>query len=134
MVLLAHELGLGYAALKKISKVLGIPALHLKTYQRHDKRVTVAEIERGLESLHRTREQVRQAYADVDPDVAELLREDAEAVINISVSFDGTWQKRGFTSHYGIGVCIDILTGLVIDYEILSCYCHACALKGNAKQ
>ncbi|KAF3856788.1 hypothetical protein F7725_017511, partial [Dissostichus mawsoni] len=40
MVLLAHELGLGYAALKKISKVLGIPALHLKTYQRHDKRVT----------------------------------------------------------------------------------------------
>ncbi|KAK1901773.1 Acid alpha-amylase [Dissostichus eleginoides] len=36
MVLLAHELGLGYAALKKISKVLGIPALHLKTYQRHD--------------------------------------------------------------------------------------------------
>ncbi|KAF3837907.1 hypothetical protein F7725_009675 [Dissostichus mawsoni] len=57
MVLLAHELGLGYAALKKISKVLGIPALHLKAYQRHDKRVTVAEIERGLESLHRTREQ-----------------------------------------------------------------------------
>ncbi|KAK1885412.1 2-dehydro-3-deoxyphosphooctonate aldolase [Dissostichus eleginoides] len=132
MVLLAHELGLGYAALKKISKVLGIPALHLKAYQRHDKRVTAAEIERGLESLHRTREQVRQAYAD--PDVAELLKEDAEAVINISVSFDGTWQKRGFTSHYGIGVCIDILTGLVIDYEILSSYCHACALKGNAKQ
>ncbi|KAI4814438.1 hypothetical protein KUCAC02_003634 [Chaenocephalus aceratus] len=87
MVLLAHELGLGCAALKKISKVLGIPGLHLKTYQR------LAEIERGLESLHRTREQVRQAYADVDPDVAELLREDADAVINISVSFDGTWQK-----------------------------------------
>ena len=40
MVLLAHELGMGYAALKKISKVLGIPALHLRTYQRHDKRVT----------------------------------------------------------------------------------------------
>lgn len=40
MVLLAHELGMGYAALKKISKVLGIPSLHLKTYQRHDKRVT----------------------------------------------------------------------------------------------
>jgi len=46
MMLLAHELGLGYAALKKISKVLGIPALHLKTYQRHDKRVT--GIETGL--------------------------------------------------------------------------------------
>lgn len=55
------------------------------------------KIERGLESLHRTREQVRQAYVDIDADVAELLREDSDAVINISVSFDGTWQKRGFT-------------------------------------
>ncbi|CAL8293778.1 unnamed protein product [Gadus morhua 'NCC'] len=91
MVLLAHELGMGYAALRKISKVLGIHSLHLKTYQRHDKRVTVAEIERGLESLHKTREQIRQAYADVDPELAELLREDADAVINIGVSFDGTW-------------------------------------------
>lgn len=40
MVLLAHELGLGYAALKKMSKVLGIPGFHLKSYQRHDRRVT----------------------------------------------------------------------------------------------
>lgn len=39
MVLLAHELGMGHAALKKISKVLGIPGLHVKTYQRHDRRV-----------------------------------------------------------------------------------------------
>lgn len=31
---------MGYAALRKVSKVLGIPSLHLKTYQRHDKRVT----------------------------------------------------------------------------------------------
>lgn len=91
---------------------------------------------RGLESLHRTREQIRSTYADVDPDVAELLREDANAVINISVSFEGTWQKRGFSSHYGIGVCINILTGLVIDYEVLSSYCHACALKkkGQARE
>ncbi len=62
------------------------------------------------------------------------LREDADAVINIRVSFDGTWQKRGFTSHYGIGVCIDLITGLVIDFEVLSSYCHACALKENARR
>ena len=29
---------------------------------------------------------------------------------------------------------VDLLTGLVIDYEVLSSYCHACALKQNAKQ
>ena len=36
MVLLAHELGLGYAPLKEISKVLGIPGLHLKTYKKYN--------------------------------------------------------------------------------------------------
>ena len=29
---------------------------------------------------------------------------------------------------YGVAVVIDILTGYVIDYEVLSKYCHACAI------
>ncbi|GBN06205.1 hypothetical protein AVEN_71656-1 [Araneus ventricosus] len=44
-------------------------------------------------------------------------------IIDITVSYDGTWQKRGHRSLYGIGIVVDILTGLVIDYEILSKYC-----------
>ncbi|KAL2085777.1 hypothetical protein ACEWY4_019097 [Coilia grayii] len=63
-----------------------------------------------------------------------MIREDKNAIINISVSFDGTWQKRGFTSHYGIGVCIDILTGLVVDFEVLSSYCHTCTLRECARR
>ncbi|GFV42595.1 uncharacterized protein TNCV_1316001 [Trichonephila clavipes] len=46
----------------------------------------------------------------------------ANGVIDITVSYDGTWQKRGHSSLYGIGIVIDILTGLIIDYEILSKY------------
>lgn len=49
---------------------------------------------------------IRRAYADIDPDIAELLKEDEDAIIDIHVSFDGTWHKRGFTSNYGIGVSI----------------------------
>ena len=29
---------------------------------------------------------------------------------------------------YGVAVVIDILTGYVTDYEVLSKYCHACAI------
>ncbi|GFV65131.1 uncharacterized protein TNCV_152591 [Trichonephila clavipes] len=47
-------------------------------------------------------------------------------VLDITVSFDGSWQKRGYESLYGIGVVIDLLPGLVIDYEILSKYCTEC--------
>ncbi|KAI4832284.1 hypothetical protein KUCAC02_015257, partial [Chaenocephalus aceratus] len=43
---------IGFAALKKISKVLGIPGLDLKTYQRHDKRVTVcSQFSRGVYAI-----------------------------------------------------------------------------------
>ncbi|GFY20549.1 uncharacterized protein TNCV_211811 [Trichonephila clavipes] len=50
----------------------------------------------------------------------------ANGVIDITVSYDGAWQKRGHWSLYGIGIVIDILTGLIIDYEILSKYCPEC--------
>lgn len=41
-------------------------------------------------------------------------------------SFDGSWHKRGHNSLYGIGCVIDVLTGLVVDYEVMSKYCHLC--------
>jgi hypothetical protein len=60
---------------------------------------------------------------------------DVLSVIDIAVSFDGTWMKRGFTSLYGVGVCIDMLTGLVVDFHVRSKYCHKCKLvKTNCRQ
>ena len=52
-------------------------------------------------------------------------------VVDITISFDGTWHKRGFTSNYGVGIVIDVSTGLVLDFEVLSKYCQACALHSN---
>ena len=40
MALLSHEVGASHAILNKFSTVMGIPAMHLKTYQTHDKKVT----------------------------------------------------------------------------------------------
>ena len=39
MTVLTHELGAAHTGLNKIAKVLGMRNMHLKTYQRHDKRV-----------------------------------------------------------------------------------------------
>lgn len=55
--------------------------------------------------------------------------EENQGPLDIMVSFDGTWHKRGFTSNYGVGVVIDVMTGLVLDYEVLSKYCQACCMK-----
>ena len=65
--------------------------------------------------LDRTAAAIREAYAEMDEDLREALEREEDPIVNISVSYDGTWQKRGFTSLFGVGVCIDVLTGLVVD-------------------
>jgi hypothetical protein len=70
----------------------------------------VAEIQRGLQSMESAAKIIRRAYADIDPDIAEFLKEDEDVIIDIHVSFDGAWHKRGFTSSYGTGVCIGAST------------------------
>ena len=49
-------------------------------------------------------------------------------MLDIAVSYDGTWQKRGHSSHNGIGCAIELLTGLPIDNEVLSNFCLKCKI------
>eukprot|EP00795_Rhopilema_esculentum_P016781 gene16781-8241_t len=59
------------------------------------------------------------------------VKPDMHGVLNIGVSFDGTWQKRGHSSHNGAGAVIDLLTGLPIDSETLSNFCYKCTVGPN---
>ncbi len=45
---------------------------------------------------------------------------------DITVSCDGTWQKRGFTSLYGACFVVNYHTGKMLDYEVTSKYCVGC--------
>ena len=51
---------------------------------------------------------------------------DENGYLNIDVSYDGTWQKRGHTSLVSMGFIIEVNTGLVIDYDILCKHCPKC--------
>ena len=118
--LFTQEIGLGHASLQKFSNTFGIPVMHQKTYRKHDSQVSSAFVTKADDCLAKSRDAVKQAYAESN------LSTDTSGPIDIMVTFDGTWQKRGFTSLYGVGVVIDILTGLIADYHLLSKYCHAC--------
>ena len=61
-----------------------------------------------------------QKYAEVG------VLPDNDNNLDIAVSFDGTWQKRGHSSHSGAAAVIEVLTGLPVDYEVLSNFCHQC--------
>ena len=52
-------------------------------------------------------------YIEADPSLA-----DAEQ-LDLTVSYDGSWMKRGHNSSYGIGCVIDTVTGLVLDLTVL---------------
>ena len=71
----------------------------------------------------RSADTITQAYPDIDPDLRDALNQGELPEIYISVSFDGTWQKRGFISLHGVGIGIHILTGLVVDFVVLYKYC-----------
>ena len=48
-------------------------------------------------------------------------------MIDLTVSFDGSWLTCGHSSMYGVGCVIEVTTGLVLDLVVQSLYCHSCA-------
>lgn len=123
MVLVFNQLGLGHSAMQSFAALFGMKGLHLKTFQKKESRIIDSQIETALCVLSDSVNAVKQMCREINPDLDEA------GPFDVTVSFDGSWQKRGHTSLYGIAAVIEINTGLVLDYEVLSKYCHACSLK-----
>ena len=122
IVLFFNQLGLGHTAMKKLSSLFGWEGLHLKTFQDKEKHIISKIIDNTNDVLSASVTKVKEAYSALDP----LVSTDP---LCITVSFDGSWHKRGHASMYGFASVIDVLTGLVVDYVVLSKYCHACSIK-----
>lgn len=57
------------------------------------------------------------------------IRPDSDGILNIDVSFDGTWLEQGRKSRIGVGCVSEINTGTIIDFEVLSKFCQVCTLR-----
>ena len=60
--------------------------------------------------------------------LSELNEDVSQPILDIDICYDGSWMTRGFSSNIGIGFVIELVTGLIIDFEVLCRYCHACTL------
>lgn len=94
------------------------PPMHLKTYQAVSDKVHRAAMDAALKVMQESAQAVRR----------EKGAEDSGAVVDVCVSFDGTWHKRGHTSHFGLGAVIELDSGLVLDFSVASNYCHGCSI------
>ena len=115
------DMGVGHAGLVKLCRFFDMVPMHHSSYIKHMLAVTEANkqvVTRVLDSAATT---VRNAYRQVNPSIAE------EDVIDLTVSFDGSWMTRGHKSSYGVGCVIDTVTGLAVDLAIFSLYWQRCS-------
>lgn len=70
--------------------------------------------------LSLTREKLRTKLKKENPSISD------DDILDIPVTYDGTWSKRGHTANYGFGFVISVETGQVLDYGFRSKVCSVC--------
>lgn len=110
------HIGKGYSSIEKFCMIMNILPFSSRTYSKCTKLLSTAYNVASANIMKDVHEEIRHAYNSSD-----------SAVIDVSVSFDGSWLTRGHTSLIGIGCVIDILTGYVIDFEVMSKVCRHCS-------
>ncbi|GFT62787.1 uncharacterized protein TNCV_4854901 [Trichonephila clavipes] len=86
----------GHAALETFSSVFNMPTMDRKTFAKCMHNLSVKNKEVKKKMLEMSRHAAREAHVKVD---ASLKNQE---IIDVSVSYDGTWQKRGHTSNLGL--------------------------------
>ena len=71
---------------------------------------------------------VQETMSDAADDIRQKMVSSSD-VVDIGVSCDGTWQRRGFSSLNGVFAAISMDSGKVFDVEPMSPSCKACCLK-----
>lgn len=120
IVMVFLQFGRSYAAVEQFAMMMNMCPFSKSTFFAHMKYVSESMCEKIQQIMEAARSSVKNAYLGL----GVLI----QPVVNATVSFDGTWLTRGHTSMFGVGCAIDVLTGYVIDFEVMSKYCHECVM------
>ena len=117
-VLAAREVGIGQRELVKMLAIMNVKgSLHHKSFQAINRQVLG-------KLLHGPASDNLQHSHSMTRKVSDDLYGPCDGQCDITVSFDGTWHIKG---HF----VINTLSGLVLDYVVLSKYCAECQLVGD---
>ena len=120
-VLAFRGIGCGFTAIREWCGIMNMP-YHLSQngYASIHERLNSASKSSFKDIQKKSIEAIFSAYAETG------VLPDANGVLDVAVSFDGAWQRRGHSSHNGVASVIDLITGLPIDYEVLCNFCFKC--------
>ena len=112
--------------LKRFCSRMNLPPPVLsKPYNRHLKTIEEAAVHEAEEKMNDAAARLIEITRTEEPSKIVKL-ESGKEVAQVSVTVDGTWQKRGHTSKIGVVFILSVRTGEVLDYEVLSQVCHEC--------
>ena len=123
--------GNGRNNLEKICTTLNLPPpVTSNFYNSILKSVSENSIVEANESMQKAAINLKDYVISSDAEYNDMNRE--SDIFCVSVSIDGTWQKRyGFNSLLGAVFIISIETGEVLDYEVKCKYCFECKSRGK---
>ncbi|KAE8739199.1 hypothetical protein FOCC_FOCC015305 [Frankliniella occidentalis] len=119
------NIGAGYTAMVKFGAALGMKVMDQSSYREHLNKLVEESVILKRAIPAKSRAAKREFYELENPEIK------GQEIIDVHVSYEGSRQKRGFTSNYGFVSVIEINTGLVIDFETFSKYCHKCAINAS---
>ena len=115
--------GHGYRGVEKFTALMDMPKpMAQKSYDEAVKNMMNAAKSVALDTMN-----------DAVNDIKRLTSSNDDRLYDASVSCDGSWQKRGYSSLNGVVTAITMDTGKIIDCEAMSRICKECNLKKPLK-
>nr|XP_047137518.1 uncharacterized protein LOC124814020 [Hydra vulgaris] len=112
-----RTLGLGHSGIEMFTTLMNMPKP--MTPKNYDK--LVLKITNIIEEV--AQETMTDAVSDL-----RLQCQDNNEILDVGVSCDGTWQRRGFSSLNGVFAALSMDSGKVLDVEVMSRVCRGCSL------
>ena len=107
-----RSIGVGLSSFETFLPLMNLPPpMNQNAYNKQQKTILAA---------------VKSVAEQTMKDAANELKTSNEDVSNTSVSVDGSWQRRGYSSLNGVVTAIGVPNGKVVDVEIMSRYCNTC--------
>lgn len=111
-------LGIGLAGIQMFAGLMDLPTYVRKSmFDRVVKQIKDAAIRVGEASMRRAVEAEKALTA---------AKEGLEEAVNLTVSGDGTWRKRGHNSKQGVITLIGNFSGQVVSLVVKNLFCMAC--------
>ena len=108
--------GMGRRGLQTFTASLDLlPPITARAYSVHNKQIADEVEEVGNKIMHEAAGRVH-----------DFHNKPHDEIIEVGVSMDGTWMKRGHTSQFGALAACDCETGEIVDQEVMCLFCEIC--------